>query len=410
MDFMLIVLLVSFLVMLLGAVVKLLENIFLTEPLISMLAGILLGPQVLNLVSLGGPSNQHEVLKIACEFTIAMALMATALRIPRKFFKRNFTTQTILIFFGMLFMWLSSALIFYFTLGTGWIESLLIGAIITPTDPVVAATIITGKKAKKYLPASLRNNLSFEAGANDGLAYPFVLLATFLLSNQSITEEWVLGAILYETVLCAILGFAVGYLSGYLLNRAYKADLMKKTSMLPFSLALSLFLLAGLDYLGMNGIIGVFIGGLAFAHHITANEALKEKEVQDSMARIFTIPVFFLMGLMLPWQEWQQLGWTAVGIVALVLFLRRIPGLLLLMPFLPKFRGKTGQILIMGWFGPIGVAALYYATLSHKNTSFDMVWIIPSLMVFSSTLVHGLSSVPLQKLYYNSCGKGKKES
>ncbi len=402
MDFMLIVLLVSFLVMLLGAVVKLLEDIFLTEPLISMLAGIVLGPQVLNLVSLGGPSNQHEVLKIACEFTMAMALMATALRIPRKFFKNNFTTQTILIFFGMLFMWLSSALIFYFALGTGWVESLLIGAIITPTDPVVAATIITGKKAKKYLPSSLRNNLSFEAGANDGLAYPFVLLATFLLTGQSITEEWVVGAILYETILCAIVGFVVGYLSGYLLNRAYKADLMKTTSMLPFSLALSLFLLAGLDYLGMNGIIGVFIGGLAFAHHITENEALKEKEVQDSMARIFTIPVFFLLGLMLPWQEWQDLGWTAVAIVTLILLFRRIPGLLILMRFLPKFRGKPGQILIMGWFGPIGVAALYYATVSHENTSFDQVWIIPSLLVFSSTVVHGLSSVPLQKLYYKS--------
>lgn len=396
--------------MVLGAVVKFLENNFLTEPLIAMIAGILLGPQVFDLVTTGSPAHQHEVLKIASEFTIAMGLMATALRIPRKFYKKYFLTQTNLIFFGMLLMWLSSSAIFYFSLGTNWIESLLIGAIITPTDPVVAATIITGKKAEKYLPASVRNSLSFEAGANDGLAYPFVLLATFLFNGTFTAQEWLVESILYETILCAALGFAVGYLSGFLLNKAYTLKQMKESSVLPFSLALSLFLLAGLDYLGMNGIIGVFVGGLGFAHHITKNEAIKEKKVQDAMARIFTIPIFFLLGLILPWQEWQEMGWAAVGIVMLVIFLRRIPGLLVMMPILPMFKKRTGDLLIMGWFGPIGVAALYYATLSHESTGLDRVWTIPSLLVFSSTIAHGLSSVPFQELYYRYFKKGRNES
>ncbi|MGB7784978.1 MAG: cation:proton antiporter [Salinimicrobium sp.] len=410
MNLMLIILLVSFLIMVLGAVVKFLENNFLTEPLIAMIAGILLGPQVFDLVTTGSPAHQHEVLKIASEFTIAMGLMATALRIPRKFYKKYFLTQTNLIFFGMLLMWLSSSAIFYFSLGTNWIESLLIGAIITPTDPVVAATIITGKKAEKYLPASVRNSLSFEAGANDGLAYPFVLLATFLFNGTFTAQEWFVESILYETILCAALGFAVGYLSGFLLNKAYTLKQMKESSVLPFSLALSLFLLAGLDYLGMNGIIGVFVGGLGFAHHITKNEAIKEKKVQDAMARIFTIPIFFLLGLILPWQEWQEMGWAAVGIVMLVIFLRRIPGLLVMMPILPMFKKRTGDLLIMGWFGPIGVAALYYATLSHESTGLDRVWTIPSLLVFSSTIAHGLSSVPFQELYYRYFKKGRNES
>ena len=410
MNLMLVVFLVSFLIMVLGAVVKFLENNFLTEPLIAMVFGILLGPQVLDLVETGSPSHQHEVLKIACEFTIAMGLMATALRIPRKFYPKHFLTQSNLIFFGMLLMWLCSSGIFYLSLGTNWTESLLIGAIITPTDPVVAATIITGQKAEKYLPSAVRNSLSFEAGANDGLAYPFVLLAIFLFNGTFTAEKWFVESILYETVLCSVIGFAVGYLSGYLLNKAYSLKQMKETSVLPFSLALSLFLLAGLDYLGMNGIIGVFIGGIGFAHHITKNEAIQEKKVQDSMARIFTIPVFFLLGLILPWQEWQQLGWTAVAIVFLVIFFRRIPGLLLMMPILPMFKKRFGDLLIMGWFGPIGVAALYYATLSHDNTGLDLVWTIPSLLVFSSTIAHGLSSVPFQELYYRYFRKGKETS
>ncbi|MGB7842479.1 MAG: cation:proton antiporter [Salinimicrobium sp.] len=410
MNFMLIILLVSLLIMILGGVVKFLESILLTEPMVSMIVGILLGPQLLKVVSLGSPAHQHEVMKIACEFTIAMALMATALRIPRKFYQKDFITQSNLIFFGMLLMWLSSALITYLVLDLRFAESLLIGAIITPTDPVAAATIITGKRAKKYLSPAVRNSLSFEAGANDGLAFPFVILAIFLINDYFTLQEWFLQTILYETVLCSVLAFIVGYSSGYLLNLAYKRKQMKKTSILPFSLALSFFLLAGLNYLGMNGIVGVFVGGLAFAHHITANEALKEKDVQETMARIFTIPVFFLFGLILPWQEWQQMGWTATIIILLIIFLRRIPGLLVIMPILPKFKKKFGEILIMGWFGPVGVAALYYAMLSHEKTSFDKAWIITSLVVFSSTIIHGLSSVPLQTLYHKHFQKEKKET
>lgn len=79
--------------------------------------------------------------------------MATALRLPKGFYRKNFTTQTKIVFFGMLLMWLFSSGIMYvvftdFSLA----ECLLLGAIITPTDPVVSSTIVSGDKATKYLP------------------------------------------------------------------------------------------------------------------------------------------------------------------------------------------------------------------------------------------------------------------
>jgi len=54
----------------------------------------------------------------------------------------------------------------------------------------------------------------------------------------------------------------------------------------------------------------------------------------------------------------------------------------------------------MGWFGPIGVATLYYAILMKEQAHFKEVWVIPSLIVVASTVVHGLTSVPLEKLYH----------
>ena len=54
----------------------------------------------------------------------------------------------------------------------------------------------------------------------------------------------------------------------------------------------------------------------------------------------------------------------------------------------------------MGWFGPIGVATLYYAIHMHEKGAIDEAWIIPSLIVTASTVTHGLTSVPLEKLYH----------
>lgn len=184
---------------------------------------------------------------------------------------------------------------------------------------------------------------------------------------------------------------------------------MTTKAVLPFSLGLAFLLLSGLDLLEMNGILAVFVGGLAFARAILSNEDIQEEKVQESMERIALIPVFFIFGLLVPWSEWISLGWTGVWLVLLVLFLRRIPGFLILKPFLPQFKGKTADIFMMGWFGSIGVAALYYAILSKEKAIMEEAWIIPSLIVFVSTIVHGITSLPLGRLYHNKTKTSKKD-
>ncbi|UJH92628.1 hypothetical protein LZ575_09220 [Antarcticibacterium sp. 1MA-6-2] len=187
----------------------------------------------------------------------------------------------------------------------------------------------------------------------------------------------------------------------YLFKKAHQAGFMNLKTILPFSLAVALFLLAGFSAIKMNGIIAVFAGSLAFAQDITASEELEEKHIQESMERLTTTPVFFILGLMLPWQEWFSLGWKAIAIPILILLFRRIPGILLLMPFLPKLKNKIYSSLLVGWFGPIGVASLYYAISMTEKSGMEDAWVIPSLIVFASTVVHGLTSIPFEKLYYN---------
>lgn len=400
MDLMLILFFISLLILGTGLLFKKMEDFFLTEPLLAMAFGILLGPDLLKIIGAESQTVEFSILKTACEFTIAMALMATALRLPRNFFLRNAATQSTLVFMGMVLMWLSSAAIFYWLLEFSIPQCLLLGAIVTPTDPVVASTIVTGKKAVKYLPKYVRNSLSFEAGANDGLAYPIVLLSIFLVDSSSQPiSKWLFQTLAYETILCGVLAFFIGLLAGKCMHKAHKAGFMNQKSLLSFSLALSFLLLAGFDLMQMNGILAVFVGGLGFARVISKNEDLQEEKVQESIERIFTIPVYFIFGLMLPWEDWFLLEWTAVSIVVFILLFRRLPSFFIMMPFLPKLRKKIYDVFILGWFGPIGVAALYYAILSHERAMLNEAWTITSLIVFASTILHGMSSVPLEKKY-----------
>lgn len=401
MDLWLVLFIVSFLILILGGVYKKMEELALTEPLIAMVLGVVLGPVALGLIETEVP-GKLKILEKTCEFTIAMALMATALRLPHKFLKQHIKTQSVLIIFGMILMFcFSSGIIYLLFPDLSIAECLLIGAIITPTDPVVSSTIVSGDKAVKYLPERIRHSISLESGINDGLAFPLVIFSTLLLTNMEFpVTEFLAQTLLYETLLCGTLAFIIGYIFGKFMHKAHKMGIMTSKGILPFSLGLAFLLLAGFNLLNMNGILAVFIGGLAFAKAISGNEDIEEERIQETMERITLIPVFFIFGLMIPWEEWLKLGWTGPAVILLVLLLRRIPALLLLKPFLPQFKGKSADVFMIGWFGPIGVAALYYAIKSEEKLHLEDAWVIPGLIVFASTIIHGVTGLPFGKLYH----------
>ena len=85
--------------------------------------------------------------------------------------------------------------------------------------------------------------------------------------------------------------------------------------------------------------------------------------------------------------------------MAAVLVLRRLPAVLALRPLLGPLRGKIKDVLFLGWFGPVGAAALYYAAFSFRETGIEAAWTVGSLVICASLLVHGVTATPLTKLY-----------
>ena len=186
---------------LLGGLLK--ERTPVSEPLIALLAGVLIGPAVFGLLDLAKLGNETVILEEAALVTLGVALVGVALRLPVGYASSNWRLLVVLLGILMPLMWVVSGLLVYLVLGLPFWVAVLIGAIVTPTDPVVASSIVAGGVAERNLPTPLRHAISSESGFNDGLALPFVVLPVLVLTEP---PREVLGHWLTHTVLLEILG------------------------------------------------------------------------------------------------------------------------------------------------------------------------------------------------------------
>jgi sodium/hydrogen antiporter len=387
-------------VLVIGLLSNLLRNTFVSTPIVALVAGVFIGPAILGLLDPVGWRGQGEtILEQATRLTLAISLMGVALRLPERFPFRNWRSLAVLLGLVMPFMWLVSGLLVYLILGLPFLVALLVGAVITPTDPVVSSTIVTGDVAEKNLPARLRHTLSTESGANDGLAYPFVFLPILLLAQPpgEAWTHWLTHTLLWEVGIALVFGVLVGYGAGWLLEWAEDKDTIEESFFLVYTIALSLVVLGGAKLLGSDGILAVFVAGLGFDFAVKGDRE-QQRRVQEASTRFFILPIFVLLGLTIPWQGWVELGWGGPVLVVAVLVLRRLPAVLALNPLMRGVRGGANA-LFLGWFGPIGVAALYYANLSLKETGIEAAWTVGSLVICASILAHGVTAAPLTKLY-----------
>ncbi|BAB77021.1 cation:proton antiporter [Anabaena sp. FACHB-709] len=376
------------------------ERLFLSDPLIALVVGVLLSPSVFGLIDLAHWGKPEIILEQGARLAIAIQVMGVALRLPKAYPFTHWHILAVLLGLLMPLMWLISGLLVYLLLGLPFWVSMLVGAVITPTDPVVSTSVVTGKIAEQNLPERIRYGIFAESAANDGLAYPFVLLPILILTKppQEALIHWLTKILLWEVGAAVLMGLLIGYLAGWLLQWAETKQTIEKQSFLAYTVALSLAVLGLVKLIGSDGILAVFAAGIAFDMVVGGRDRAEEENVQEAVDRFFTLYIFVLLGLYIPWQQWLELGWKGLLLAVAVLLLRRLPVVLLLRPLLGQLR-RIQDALFLGWFGPIGVAAIFYAFLSLRQTGIEATWTIGSLVICASILAHGFTAVPLAKLY-----------
>jgi sodium/hydrogen antiporter len=385
-------------VLIVGLFSELLKRTPLQEPLLCVAVGIAVGPFGFGWLDTGSGTEQSRLLEQLAQLTLAIALMAAALRVTAEHLRRLWRPVALLLTLGMLGMWLASSLSAAWLLGLPFWGALLLGAIVTPTDPVVASSIVTGRFAQQHLPDRIRSSLTMESGANDGLSYLFVMLPIIVLAGGSGPfGEWFTVTLLRGLLLSIVLGSLLGYGAGRVLHWAHHARLIESYSFLTFTTTLSLFTLSAAGLLGSNALLAVFVAGVVFTLSTDTGEAHEEERIQESMNKLFTLPTFVVFGVAAPLAGWLEHGWPLAAFVVSVLMLRRLPIVTALWPAMqPLGRRDTAYV---GWFGPIGIAALYYASVAVERTGDDVFWIAGSAVIFASILVHGVTAASFTRLY-----------
>ncbi len=305
-------------VLALGLVAGYVKNrLWIAESTICLVLGIIVGPAVLGLLDFSKlPVDPFLVLKEAARVTLGISVMAAALRLPAGYNLRHFRALAILLGPGLLLMWLASFGLAWLFIGGPLLVVLAIGAALVPTDPVVAGAIASGGLADRLLPARIRDLLTAESGANDGLALLFVMLPVLLLEHGTgeAMGEWLTRVLLWEILGAVAMGFAAGWVAGRLLCWARRQPYSETQSTVTIGLALSITVLAIVRLIGSDGILAVFVAG-AVLNRSLPESLERHEEMQHAVGRFFDLPVFILIGAMLPWSAWfeSRLDGTGTG-------------------------------------------------------------------------------------------------
>jgi NhaP-type Na+/H+ or K+/H+ antiporter len=204
----------------------------------------------------------------------------------------------------------------------------------------------------------------------------------------------------WQVVGATLVGVGAGWAGGRALRAGEEHGSTEPGPALLFTLVLALAVLGACGLLRVDGVLGVFVAGMAFNAVTTGTERGSAVPVDEAVNRFLVLPLFVLLGAALPWREWAELGWRGPALVLGVLLLRRLPVLLALRR---PLRLSRADALYLGWFGPIGVSALFYLTLAAERLAVDpAVLAAGTLVVAASTLVHGVTGTLGLRLYRRS--------
>lgn len=376
-----------------------------SEPVIALMIGIALGPQALGVLEFTRTERDPLLLE-GTRVLLAASVMAAALRFPVKELRPLIKQFVLLLAIVMPIAGILSGAA-ALLLGLPVALAFLVGMCLSPTDPVLAASVVTGEPAERDLPARLRQLLTGESGANDGLALPLVGLALVaVLPAERLPDA--AGRLVWEVLAGAAIGVGAGFVTGRGAAAATKNRELEAGPKLVLTLLLAVGVLGIARLGGAGGVLAVFAAGIAYNVASKDSDRGVQDTVDEAVNRYLVLPVFVLLGVVLPWRDWAEFGPAAALFVAAVLLVRRPP---VVLAFARVLRLEWREAAFAGWFGPMGVSALFYLAHSiDKGVHDPRLFAAGTLAVTASVVAHGVTSSPLRRVYASSSAESSATS
>ncbi len=389
----------------LGLSSRIVKRFSLSPVVLALGAGVVVGPHVLGLVDPESVVRRGKLLEQLARVALALAVFDITLRTEPSDLRRNARRIGVLLVIVMPGMWLLTSLGAGLLLGLPLALALVLGATLTPTDPGVASALVTGVLPNRLLPRGVRMSLQVEAGANDGLALPFVLFACLLatLPNGEVLGDWLVEVGRQLGIAIAV-GAAVGALARWLTDVAGVSRLAEEDWFPLASTGVSVAVLALAHILGGTGVFAAFVAGLFFSEGLPEGLRQPIHTVHRSVTKVALTVVFLAFGMVLPFEKWwPELGLAGLAFALWTLVLRRFP-----VSFPALLASRTGPIssAFIGWSGPLGVAAIYYLVYieRYRLPDYERLFLAGSLALTVSVLGQALTAAPAVHGYSKAAG------
>ncbi len=379
-----------------GLFSRLAERNSVTGPMFFMTVGILASSLGLGIFDL---SHELEPVKLVAELALMLVLFIDASLIDFGSLRRatpKIPTRLLLI--GLpITMLLGTGLGMLMFDSVGIWAIALMALILSPTDAALGQAVVKSED----VPSRIRQSISVESGLNDGIALPPILLCMALLGAEAGHHEggW-LGFMIKQVTLGPVVGLAVGWIGGRLIqvmsNRGWMEETFQRLSALP----LAILAFAFAESVEGNGFIAAFVAGLGLTMGATSAHVRHQiQEFGDTEGTQLILVVFLIFGLAMVPTASEYWGMPElIYALASLTVIRMVPVAISLIG--AKLDWQT--IAFIGWFGPRGIASVLYLLMALAAIGFvgyEQIMSVIVLTVAISVYAHGISAVPLSRRY-----------
>lgn len=341
------------------------------------------------------PVAYPRLWEVVSELCVVVGLFGTGLRIDRFAGRSKWMPTARLLFIAMPLTIILLALTGWMVAGMTLAGGLLLGAVLAPTDPVLAGDVQVGPPHEGG-EHPVRYALTTEAGLNDGLAFPFVHLGIAVATagglSLALAGEWLLRDLIYRVAMGAIMGAFVGWLLAKILFDWPRENALSKTGSGVVALAGVLLAYGLTEVVEGYGFIAAFASGYTLRRSETEHRFHRRlHDFSESLEHSLTAILLVAIGAAIPflWPHFT-LQHGAIGLV-LVFVIRPLVGWYSLTN--TALRGR--KRLVVSFYGVRGIGSVYYLAYAGHHVQLVneyALWATVAFTIVLSTVVHGLTA------------------
>lgn len=353
------------------------DRSILSTAVVFLVAGFIAGDSILGIIKI---SPDSESLSLIIELALFAVLFTDGMQIGLRDLRESWRLPGRALLIGMPLTFVFTAVLAYLLLPVSWPEAFLLGAVLSPTDPVFAQAIV----GRKEVPLRLRRMLAVESGLNDGIALPIVIIMLDIILKEQILA----GELVLELVGGVVIGIMVPWMVIRLeKSRFFSAELIYEP-LNSFAIAVIVFSVASIT--NANEFLAAYTAGITIS---TMAPRFRDSlhGFGELIAELLKLAAIFIFGALIM-VNFLDIGVGGYVFVALVLLAARPLVIALILVGSPLDRKER---LAAMWFGPKGFASAVYGLLILKSgvPNGDFIFHVIAVVIVVSIIAHSSTDI-----------------